>query len=83
MIVISFLEESLHGTCIYLFIIPTHITIVRSTTIYLHLIHYTLKLTLPLVEAIIFISTITFRGLSTLIISSFFFMLLLLMKLAN
>ena len=36
------------------------------------IIHYTLKLTLPLEGAISFISTIVFRGLNTLIIPKFF-----------
>ena len=59
------------GPCVeptyYFFNISTNVTIVRSMTMYLHLIHDKLKLTLPLKEAISFICTITF----TLIILKF------------
>ena len=69
MIVISFFEGSLCGTYVYLFNIPTNVNIIRSMTMYLHLINYKLKLTLSLKGAIIFICTIVFRGLCILIIN--------------
>ena len=64
-----FFDGCLHGTYVYIFNISTNVTIIRSTTMYFHLIHYTLKLTLPLEGAI---STIAFKVLGTLIIPRFF-----------
>ena len=42
-----FFEGSLRGTYVYVFNIPINVTIVKSTTKYVHLIHYTLKWTIP------------------------------------
>ena len=62
MIVISFFEGSPSGIYVYFFNISTNVTFIRFTTIYLHFMQYTLKLTLPLEGAISFISTVGFRG---------------------
>ena len=67
-----FFEEDMHGNQLYLFNISVSVNIVRSTIIYFHLIHHKPKLTLSLEEAISFINTITFSGLSTLVIPKFF-----------
>ena len=47
---------------IYLFIIITNSTIVKSTVMHFHLVYYTFILTFPLEGAIDFISTINFKG---------------------
>ena len=72
MIVLSFFERSLWRNYIYFFIISTNFSIIKSTAIYLHFVHYAFILAFPLKGASGFINAITFKGLSTLLIPDFF-----------
>ena len=52
--------------------ILTNVTIVKSTTMYLHFLHYALKATLPFEQTSIFTCTIAFWTLRTWIIPKYF-----------